>query len=158
MAAASPTSHSTHSHGDDHDHGHGGLGKYLAVFVALCILTGASFFTTSKHWPFHDTPSIGWAFMMAVSCTKAMLVALFFMHLLWEANWKYVLTIPSIFMSIFLICMLIPDVGLRTRNYSEERTMFTAEPTVSATDHGKNHEDTAEEEASDHAATTGDHS
>ena len=33
--------------------------------------------------------------MMAVSCTKAMLVILFFMHVKYEANWKYVLTIPG---------------------------------------------------------------
>ncbi len=33
--------------------------------------------------------------MMAVSCTKAMLVILFFMHVLYEANWKFVLTIPA---------------------------------------------------------------
>ena len=33
--------------------------------------------------------------MMAVSCTKAMLVILFFMHVKYEANWKYVLTIPA---------------------------------------------------------------
>ena len=110
-----------------HDEHHGGIGKYIAVFVALCFLTGASFFTCSDAWPFKSTPSIGWAFMMAVSCTKALLVILFFMHLLWEANWKYVLTIPAGMMSIFLVCMLIPDVGLRARRYSEERTVFAAE-------------------------------
>jgi cytochrome c oxidase subunit 4 len=120
------------------DEGHGGIGKYIAVFVALCLLTSASFFTYSSYWPFHATPSIGWAFMMAVSCTKAMLVILFFMHLLWEANWKYVLTVPALFMSIFLICMLIPDVGLRQRNYSEERRSFAAEvmPPMTHADHG----------------------
>ncbi len=125
MTNASHESHSAQTHDDDH--GHGGIGKYIVVFVALCVLTSASFFTYSSYWPFHATPSIGWAFMMAVSCTKAMLVILFFMHLLWEANWKYVLTVPALFMSFFLICMLIPDVGLRQRNYSEERQSFAAE-------------------------------
>lgn len=117
-------------HGDAHadEHGHGGTGKYIAVFVALCVLTSASFFTASEAWPFKDTPSIGWAFMMAVSCTKAMLVILFFMHLLWEASWKYVLTIPAAMMSVFLVCMLIPDIGMRRQNYSEERQLFAAEP------------------------------
>ncbi len=110
----------------DHEQ-HGGTGKYWLVFIALCILTSASFFTCSSYWPFHDTPSIGWAFMMAVSCTKAMLVILFFMHLIWEANWKYVLTIPAGMMSFFLVLMLVPDVGLRVRNYSEERKVFAAE-------------------------------
>ncbi len=109
------------------DHHAGGIGQYLGVFLALCLLTGASFFTTSPYWPFKETDSIGWAFMMAVSCTKAMLVILFFMHLKWEANWKYVLTIPAAFMSVFLVCMMIPDIGLRTRTYSEERNIFAAE-------------------------------
>ncbi len=66
--------------------------------------------------------------MMAVSCTKAMLVILFFMHVKYEANWKYVLTIPAGFMSIFLILMLVPDVGMRNHWASEERTLYMAEP------------------------------
>jgi hypothetical protein len=38
---------------------------------------------------------------------------LFFMHLKYEADWKYVLTIPATFMSVFLVLALIPDVGRR---------------------------------------------
>src|SRR4051794_31228778 len=115
-----------HAHGDAHGsngdghESHGGLAQYFYVFFALCILTGASFFTYSQYWPFHEEPKIGWAFMMAVSCTKAMLVVLFFMHVKYEANWKYVLTLPCAFMSIFLILALVPDVGLRGRWASEE--------------------------------------
>ena len=114
---------------DQHDHhSHGGTGKYLMVFVALCVLTTMSFFTYSSLWPFKDTPAVGWVFMMAVSCCKAMLVILFFMHVMYEANWKYVLTIPAAFMSIFLVLMLIPDVGMRNRYASEEADLYTAEP------------------------------
>jgi len=110
------TGHASEAHGD-----HGGMGKYLAVFVALCVLTGASFFTYSSLWPFHRTPAVGWSFMMAVSCTKAALVMLFFMHLKWEANWKYVLTIPPAIMAIFIMLALVPDIGLRYRLASPER-------------------------------------
>jgi cytochrome c oxidase subunit 4 len=92
------------------------------------VLTTASFFTYSSYWPFHAQPMIGWAFMMAVSCTKAMLVILFFMHVKYEANWKYVLTIPAAFMSIFLILALVPDVGMRGRSLAEERVLHMAEP------------------------------
>ncbi len=109
---------------------HGGVGKYLAVFVALCVLTSASFFTYSSYWPF--SKEVAWAFMMAVSCTKAMLVIMFFMHLFWEANWKWVLTIPASFMSIFLMLMLVPDIGMRQNNgyarYSRERWIYAADP------------------------------
>jgi cytochrome c oxidase subunit 4 len=137
--------HSAHAHGpitrvgdipehDDHDehgqnghdHGHGGIGKYLLVFLALCGLTTMSFLTYSPFWPWRDQPHVGWAFMMAVSCTKAMLVVLFFMHVFWEANWKYVLTIPAAMMAIFLALMLVPDVGMRTRMVSQERALHMA--------------------------------
>jgi cytochrome c oxidase subunit 4 len=66
--------------------------------------------------------------MMAVSCTKALLVVLFFMHVLWEANWKYVLTIPAAMMAIFMAIMLIPDIGMRNRMVSQERALHMARP------------------------------
>ena len=113
--------------GHDHNsHGHGGIGKYLLVFLALCGLTTMSFLTYSSVWPWRDQPHVGWAFMMAVSCTKALLVVLFFMHVFWEANWKYVLTIPAAMMAIFLALMLVPDVGMRTRMVSQERALRMA--------------------------------
>jgi cytochrome c oxidase subunit 4 len=128
------------SHPIDHDQqerhdsqeeiNHGGVGKYLLVFAALCVLTAVSFFTYSRYWPFGKHEA--WALMMAVSCTKAMLVIMFFMHLLWEANWKWVLTIPATFMSIFLCLMLVPDIGWRQNNgyarYSQERLLYAADP------------------------------
>ena len=115
-------------HAGHQDAHHGGLGTYLAVFLALCGLTTMSFFTISPYWPWKDEPQVGWAFMMAVSCTKAMLVVLFFMHVLWEANWKYVLTIPAAMMAIFLAIMLIPDIGMRSRMVSQERLLHMARP------------------------------
>jgi cytochrome c oxidase subunit IV len=103
---------------DYHD-SHAGIAKYIYVFLALCVLTLMSFWTANRlpiACPFHNDPAVSRAFMMAVSCTKAMLVILFFMHVKYEANWKYVLTIPAGMMSIFLGLMLIPDVGMRMRN------------------------------------------
>jgi hypothetical protein len=49
------------------------------------------------------------------------------MHLLTEANWKYVLTIPASMMSALLVLALVPDVGLRTRRYAEERWSGSAQ-------------------------------
>jgi cytochrome c oxidase subunit 4 len=75
--------------------------------------------------------------MMAISSMKAMLVISFFMHLIWEANWKYVLTIPATFMSILIMLLLVPDIGRRTRLYSEERWRHAAKPAVVAPHDGK---------------------
>jgi len=126
--AAGESTSADHPAGHGGDESHGGLGLYLAVFGALCFLTTMSFFTYSSYWPWRDEPQVGWAFMMAVSCTKALLVVLFFMHVLWEANWKYVLTIPAAMMAIFLAIMLIPDIGLRNRMVAQERALHMARP------------------------------
>jgi len=115
-----------HGHGDSH--GHGGVGKYVLVFIALCVLTAISFAVGNSQTLRENSPGAMWAMMMAVSCAKAMLVILFFMHMLWEANWKYVLTIPASMMSIFLLLMLVPDIGRRTNRYAEERWLYAAEP------------------------------
>ncbi|MBM4001679.1 MAG: hypothetical protein FJ295_00110 [Planctomycetes bacterium] len=142
MAEHQSSQHLGHGGSDSaHGHaGHGGLAKYGIVFGCLCLLTGASFFTYSELWPFKSTPAVGWAFMMAVSCTKAMLVICFFMHLLWEANWKYVLTIPASVMSIFLCLALVGDIGMRTRYYAEERWLHSSEPRRREPGHhGANH-------------------
>ena len=146
------------AHGDDHDHSHGGNGKYIAVFIALCVLTTASFLTFFPFWNENIDPLVSRTFMMAVSCTKAFLVMAFFMHLIWEANWKYVLTIPAGMMSVFLMLMLVPDVGCRYEVYSFERLIHAADPQEphahgEHADHGDEHShdgDEHQEEEHDH--------
>ncbi|GIW94293.1 MAG: hypothetical protein KatS3mg110_2334 [Pirellulaceae bacterium] len=103
------------------------LRVFMSVFLGLVALTVVSFVSARV---FHQTPVVSWAIMMAISCVKATLVISFFMHLIWEANWKYVLTIPATFMSILIMLLLIPDIGRRTRSYSEERWRHAARPVV----------------------------
>lgn len=141
---------SDHTHDEHHD-SHGGVGLYFGVFLALCILTGCSFLTYFDFWRTSVPVGVSRAFMMAVSCTKAMLVIMFFMHLKWEANWKWVLTVPASIMSALLIFALIPDVGLRMRYASQERMVHAAEVSAEADEaHGSaedgHSEDTHESE------------
>ena len=89
--------------------------------------TGRTAVRAGEDRVFGDSVALKRTWMMAVSCTKAMLVILFFMHLKWEANWKWVLTVPASMMSAFLVLMLVPDVGLRMRHASEQRLLFAAE-------------------------------
>ena len=77
-----PQGHDSH----EHEH-HGGLVTYLVVFGGLIVLTILSFWIGNSDLK-NQSPVAAWAGMMAVSCGKAMLVILFFMHLKWEANWK----------------------------------------------------------------------
>jgi len=112
---------------DHHDsESHGGTGLYLTVFVCLVILTAASFALGNASSIKESSPGVVWSGMMAISAAKALLVILFFMHLKWEANWKYILTVPCMMMSVFLVCMLVPDIGLRTREYDQQRIWAAA--------------------------------
>lgn len=122
-----------HQSFDPHDpqgaeHGHGGtIRTYIMVALALVFLTACSYWTYTPFWPFGESIAIKRIWMMAVSCTKAMLVILFFMHLKWEANWKWVLTIPASMMSLLLVLALVPDVGRRMNYASRERLINAAE-------------------------------
>ncbi len=131
---------------DQHDESHGGTGLYVSVFIALCVLTSLSFLTYFPFWRHHIPVGASRVFMIGVSCTKAMLVILFFMHLKWETNWKWMLTVPASLMSIFLVCVLIPDIGFRMRYASQERLIHASErPADVETSHQpsdqKNHHD-----------------
>lgn len=143
----------THSGHDAHED-HGSMGKYLMVFLALLVLTTASFIIgTLMQGTF-----FGNALMLAISCVKALLVMLFFMHLIWEANWKYVLTIPASFMSLFLVIALTPDIGFRTRWYAEERWLHSAEEVIEDEHHAGDHDgDHHGDEAEAHPAETPAH-
>ena len=142
-----------HAH-DDHAHG-GSTALYLTIFVMLCALTTMSFLTYFDFWDQKVPTNISRAFMMAVSCAKALLVILFFMHLKWEANWKYVLTIPAAMMSVFLVLMLVPDIGCRYNHYAEERLLYAAEAVEhdEHTEHHDAHDHNAQHDHKDESAT-----
>ena len=104
---------------------------FLFVFLMLCALTGISFWVANSY--LMENRVVGWSAMMLVSIAKALLVILFFMHLWWERAWKYVLTIPALFMGVLLVLLLVPDVGYRYLTYSKDRRENAPKPVVSDT-------------------------
>lgn len=146
---AHPAAHDADDDLHEH-HAPGGLMKYIAVFLALCVLTAISYAVGNSQSLRENSPGAMWAMMMAVSCAKAMLVIMFFMHLMWEANWKYVLTIPASLMSIFLMLMLVPDIARRTEKYAAERWLHAPVPQAAHA-----HAHSADAPHADHAHGTG---
>jgi cytochrome c oxidase subunit 4 len=142
MSATADQSYERGQHAPDHGaHGEhqGGVRLYVMVAIALVVLTSFSYATHLPLWSsvFGDSLAIKRVWMMAVSCTKAMLVILFFMHLKWEANWKWVLTVPASLMSVLLVLALIPDVALRYMDTwhsgpSRQRLIYAADRPESA--------------------------
>ena len=79
-AQASQVAHSN-DHGHDTHHV-----NYLAIFIVLCVCTALSVIFDVVHM----SKPITIVLVMAVAITKALCVMMFFMHLKFEGNWKFV--------------------------------------------------------------------
>jgi len=87
----------------------GGHLNYFAVFIALCVFTGLSVvFDLLKF----ENRLITIVLVLAVAVAKATCVMMFFMHLKFEGNWKYVLLAPTTILAIGLPLALLPDIGV----------------------------------------------
>ena len=91
---------------DNHDSHHV---NYALVFVALCGFTGLSvLFDFMSFLP----KGIIIVLVLSVAVAKASCVLMFFMHLKFEGNWKFVLLAPTTILSIGLPLALAPDVAV----------------------------------------------
>lgn len=98
------------THVDDHEHSSHDA-TFLKVFAILCFCTVASF--AADFLPgLNVSDGVVAVVVLAIAVAKALCVMLFFMHLKWERNWKYVLLAPTVILSIGLPIALIPDVGV----------------------------------------------
>jgi cytochrome c oxidase subunit 4 len=89
---------------DDHNTHHV---NYLAVFGVLCVCTALSVLFDGLGLP----PRITMVLVLAVACAKALCVMMYFMHLKFEGNWKFVLLAPTTILAIGLPLALFPDIG-----------------------------------------------
>ena len=81
--------------------------NYLAVFFVLCGCKGLSVLFDVLSMP----KGVTIVLVLAVACAKAMSVMMYFMHLKFEGNWKYVLLAPTTILAIGLPIALFPDIG-----------------------------------------------
>lgn len=90
---------------------------YKFIFGLLCVFTGVSWLADECQSFIPDLGNIPGAavlavIVLAVAAAKALCVMLFFMHLKFERNWKYVLLAPTCILAIGLPLALLPDVGV----------------------------------------------
>jgi caa(3)-type oxidase subunit IV len=88
------------------DHGH--QVNYLVIFLVLCVCTALS--VAFDILAFSKPVTI--VLVIAIACAKAMCVMMFFMHLKFEGNWKFILLAPTTILALGLPLALMPDVGV----------------------------------------------
>ena len=91
-----------------HDHANHSARPYILTFVALCILTFATFSLAHV-----DLGRWSFAIAMAIAFTKGMLVVLFFMHLADQAGPNRLTLAIAITFVLLLITLTISDVSTR---------------------------------------------
>ena len=101
----------------DHEHDTHHV-NYLAILIVLCVLTALSVAFdvvdirgTAESMGMNGTIVLAFC-VLAVSTAKALCVMMFFMHLKFERNWKYVLLAPTTILALGLPLALLPDVGV----------------------------------------------
>ena len=132
-------------------------------FFIFALLIGGTALTVALSGPYTDFGATGNVVVgLIIATAKASLVALFFMHLKYEANWKYVLLVPPLVLFLVLVVGLTPDVA----NKQTQATPFhleahadeangdhgtsSAPPAGADGDHGESSVPPATAEAEDH--------
>ena len=91
-------------HGSNSSHGHGGLGAYFVVFTALMVLTGLTLWAAYQHLGIWNTP-----LALGIATTKAVMVALIFMHLRSSPKLTALVVATSVVFLAFLILITLSD-------------------------------------------------
>ncbi len=98
--------HASHAHvGPD-------VRAYLVVFVALAIFTASSFFFNLAHREGWINVWTAFVLILGVAVVKAVLVAMYFMHLKYDWGKVFFLVIPVIILSAMMVTVLFPDQAL----------------------------------------------
>lgn len=99
-------SHAPAAHGD---HDPALFRAYMVIAVLLAVFTAASFVVNGLVHAKTLTPMAGFWIILAVAVVKAVLVALYFMHLLADWGKVYFLIVPVLILAAMTVIALLPD-------------------------------------------------
>ena len=104
--------------------------NYIAIFIYLAVLTGVELVVYAVGLP--QVAKVG--LLIALAFAKAVLVAMYFMHLAIERRALAIIAITPIILVTFLCFMLLPDLTTRmwTRFDHKIKVSGPANPDVSA--------------------------
>lgn len=98
--------------------------SYIAVFIYLAVLTGVELLVYAMNFP--TDLKIG--LLVALAMAKALLVAMYFMHLATEHKALWVIAATPMILVAFCYLMLRPDLSKRAWAHSRHIAPVAAEP------------------------------
>ncbi|OAI49658.1 hypothetical protein AYO44_18360, partial [Planctomycetaceae bacterium SCGC AG-212-F19] len=98
------------THGDP---GHDvSIKTYLVIFAALAIFTLVSFVANAMAHAEIITKFTSFAIIMSVAVCKAVLVGIYFMHLIFDWGKVFIMIVPALILGPLLMIVLLPDIVL----------------------------------------------
>ena len=85
------------------------IGRYVGFFLALMVLTAATVAVA-----YLDLGPFNTIVAMSIAATKALLVALYFMHLRWTSTLTRVFAVAALGWLALLIVLVLADVAARS--------------------------------------------
>ena len=87
---------------------------YLVIFLALAVFTLVSFVANYAAHPEQGwiTPTQSFMIILGVAIVKAILVAMFFMHLKFDWGRVYFMIVPVLILGVMMMIVLLPDIVL----------------------------------------------
>ena len=101
----------TELHAPDH-HADSGIKSYLVIFGALIIFTAVSFLANVAVRAQWILPHTSFAIILGVAVCKAILVAVYFMHLKVDWGRLYFMIVPALILGVMFVIVLLPDIVL----------------------------------------------
>ncbi|HUY28666.1 MAG TPA: cytochrome C oxidase subunit IV family protein [Candidatus Binataceae bacterium] len=102
--------------------------SYIAVFIYLSVLTGVELLVYAMNFP--SDLKIG--LLVALALAKAVLVAMYFMHLATEHKGLWVIAATPLVLVAFCYLMLRPDLSKRAWAHVSHTTPRAAQPASAA--------------------------
>jgi cytochrome c oxidase subunit 4 len=95
---------------------------YLVIGSALAVFTVVSFVVNALVQGKTLTPQVGFVIILGVAVVKAVLVAMFFMHLKYDWGRVYFMVVPVLILGTMFMIVLLPDIvfGWKEVNMSKE--------------------------------------
>ncbi|MFZ0657984.1 MAG: cytochrome C oxidase subunit IV family protein [Candidatus Binataceae bacterium] len=98
--------------------------SYIAVFIYLAVLTGVELLVYAMNFP----TDIKIGLLVALALAKAVLVAMYFMHLATEHKALWVIAATPMILVAFCYLMLRPDLSKRAWAHTHHTAPVAGEP------------------------------
>jgi caa(3)-type oxidase subunit IV len=101
---------------------------YLLIGGCLAVFTAVSFIVNYLVQQGTVTPQMGFVIILGVAVCKAVLVAMYFMHLKYDWGRVYFMIVPVLILGTMFVIVLLPDIVFGWREVNAAKAPSSEKP------------------------------